>query len=175
MVFFQAMLMLGYMYAHQLGRISLLRTGTIAHCAVVFLPLAILPIAIHNPLFASATSHPILSILGIASASIALPFFVLSSTNSVLQLWLSRTSHPRASDPYFLTLPVTPGVSSVSLRIHSQSSHCSHSRSNRDSGQPDIALSPFCSAPARCSQLGTPPLCATSPFMQARLARSRPS
>ena len=75
----------------------------------------------------------------------------------------------------FSTLPVTPGVSSVSLHIHSQSSHCSHFRSNRDSGQPDIALSPFCSAPARCSQLSIPPLCATSPFMPASRPRSRPS
>ena len=30
------------------------------------------------------------------------PFFAISATAPLLQRWFSRTSHPAASDPYFL-------------------------------------------------------------------------
>src|SRR6185295_6004677 len=36
------------------------------------------------------------------AGSIGLPFFVLSTSASVFQHWLSRTDHPSARDPYFL-------------------------------------------------------------------------
>ena len=41
-------------------------------------------------------------LLLLLAGSIGLPFFVLSTSASVFQHWLSRTDHPSARDPYFL-------------------------------------------------------------------------
>jgi hypothetical protein len=41
-------------------------------------------------------------LLLLLSASIALPFFVLSTTGPLLQRWFAETSHPEAASPYFL-------------------------------------------------------------------------
>ena len=46
--------------------------------------------------------NPIMWLLLLLAGSIGLPFFVLSTSASVLQHWLSRTDHPSARDPYFL-------------------------------------------------------------------------
>src|SRR5436190_2225793 len=56
------------------------------------------------PLFASTMflSGLLLFMVEPMAATIGIPFFVLSTSASVFQYWLSRTDHPSARDPYFL-------------------------------------------------------------------------
>jgi len=100
MVFFQVLLLGGYLYAH-LSRLLLPpKMQRILHLlllagAVAALP--ILPAASSRP---QTIDHPSLQILLLLARSVGLPFFVLASTGPLLQHWFSR-SHPDAS-PYWL-------------------------------------------------------------------------
>src|SRR6266540_4153680 len=99
-VFFQAMLFLGYGYAHLLSTKLDVRRQVLLHGVVLLVPLVSLPIAAGwNP---PAEGSPIPSLLGLLAISVGLPFFVVSTTAPLLQRWFSRTRHPTATDPYFL-------------------------------------------------------------------------
>ena len=113
MVFFQALLLLGYLYADRLTRVSDTRKQWIIHLAVLALPVAVFVLAVlfsakHNPiavveaLAPSDGSSPILSVLAILTVAIGVPFFVCSTTATLLQKWFTYTGHPSARDPYFL-------------------------------------------------------------------------
>jgi len=92
LLFFQAMLLLGYSYAHllapKLGR---------WHLLVLFLPFIDLPFRISEE---SNPQAPILSLLIILFTRFALPFAILSTTVVVVQSWLSRSSLGRNREPY---------------------------------------------------------------------------
>jgi hypothetical protein len=47
-------------------------------------------------------SSPVLSILGMLSVAVGLPFFQLSSSTLMLQRWFAESRHKSANDPYFL-------------------------------------------------------------------------
>lgn len=101
LVFFQAILLCGYAYAH--GATTLLgpRRHAFVHVAVVLAPLLVLPIA----LTAGApppTENPAGWLLVTLLTSIGLPFFALSTSAAVLQKWYSATDDAGARDPYFL-------------------------------------------------------------------------
>ena len=59
-----------------------------------------LPIGVSSAV--SATTAPVVSLLAVLAASLALPVFALSATAPLLQQWFSRTGHRHAADPYFL-------------------------------------------------------------------------
>src|SRR4030095_7467305 len=46
--------------------------------------------------------HPTRQLLFALTISVAVPFFVVSTTAPLLQNWVSRTTHVASSDPYFL-------------------------------------------------------------------------
>ena len=101
LVFFQAVLLCGYAYAH--GATTLLgpRRHAFVHVAVVLAPLFLLPIG----LAAGApppTENPAGWLLLTLLTSIGLPFFALSTSAAVLQKWYSATDDAGARDPYFL-------------------------------------------------------------------------
>ena len=103
MVFFQAVLLAGYAYAHALTRYLPGKRSVMLHVAVMaaatlFLPLAIAPWWGHPPADATAA----LWLLGLFTVSIGLPFFALSANGPLLQAWFARTDHPAAANPYFL-------------------------------------------------------------------------
>ena len=102
LVFFQAVLLLGYLYAH----VSSTKLGphrALGLHAVLLLPPAIvLPLAVPAVTADAATGNPALALLGLLAVSIGLPFFVVSSTAPLLQRWLANTDHPAGRDPYFL-------------------------------------------------------------------------
>ena len=83
MMVFQGLLFAGYMYAH-----GVLRRGRYgrAHLALLAVPLISLPIAVSVP----AAGAPITRLLWALLGASALPFFVLSTTSTVLQGWLRR-------------------------------------------------------------------------------------
>jgi SAM-dependent methyltransferase len=101
-LFFQFMLLLGYVYAHLLTRLGDLRKQMAAHAAVMFLPLLFLPIRFSAVSLEGMFARPIVQLLAALTASAAIPFFAVSTTAPLLQNWFSRSGHRFASDPYFL-------------------------------------------------------------------------
>jgi hypothetical protein len=100
-LFFQAALLLGYLYADLSATRLRLRGQVILHGAVLMAGLALLPLSIGEGAPDAATSPP-LWLLGRLTLSIGVPFFVISATAPMLQNWFARTSHRQAHDPYFL-------------------------------------------------------------------------
>lgn len=101
LVFFQAMLLAGYAYAHGATAWLGVRRHLAAHTALVVLPLLVLPFTLSN-LTPPAGASPALWLLVTLLGTIGLPFFVLSTSAAVLQKWYSSTGDRGAHDPYFL-------------------------------------------------------------------------
>jgi hypothetical protein len=76
-LFFQFMLLLGYIYAHFVARMSNVRKQILTHAAVVLLPLAFLPIQFEAVSSESFSLHPVRELLGVLLGSVAIPFFVV--------------------------------------------------------------------------------------------------
>src|ERR1017187_7418091 len=90
MLFFQLVLLLGYVYAHALNKLAP-RKQAIAHISLLAISLAVLPI-IPSPAWKhSAMARPSLTILLLLTATVGLPYFLLSSTSPLLQAWYART------------------------------------------------------------------------------------
>ncbi len=91
MLFFQAVLLLGYAYAHWLHQKLAARTQAMAHGVVLAVSLATLPI-LPNPSWRAAhTGQPSLRILALLAVTVGLPYFLLSSTSPLLQAWYARS------------------------------------------------------------------------------------
>jgi hypothetical protein len=101
-VFFQIVMLAGYGYAFGASRWLPLRRHVVLHAAMLMTPAVVLPFAIGTGTSAPPEGNPLGWLLLLLSATIGLPFFVLSTSASVFQHWLSRTDHPSARDPYFL-------------------------------------------------------------------------
>jgi hypothetical protein len=92
LVFFQTALLLGYCYAHWLGRLRSARTAESVHTALLTLAIG-LPLFISQPDLSRAAGHPLTAIFYALTLTIGLPFLLLSSTSPLLQLWLARQEH----------------------------------------------------------------------------------
>ncbi len=101
-LFFQFILLIGYVYAHLLSRISDTRKQMLAHLLVLLLPLAFLPIRFGTVSTQSLSLHPSAQLLLMLMTSTAVPFFVISSTAPLVQKWFSQSRHEASHDPYFL-------------------------------------------------------------------------
>jgi spermidine synthase len=89
LVFFQTALLLGYLYAHWLGRRSSARAMAIVHLALLVVA-AVLLVVVVRPDTSGASSHPQTAIFEVLIVTIGLPFMLLASTSPLLQLWLAR-------------------------------------------------------------------------------------
>ena len=89
LVFFQVVLLLGYLYAHWLGRIRPARTAGLLHIALLALA-ALLLALVAQPDLSRAAGHPLTAIFQALTLTIGLPFLLLASTSPLLQLWLAR-------------------------------------------------------------------------------------
>src|SRR5215475_1388834 len=102
MVFFQAVLLAGYAYAHALTRYLPGRMSVFVHVALLIVATLALPLAIAGGWGRPPVRGETLWLLGLFAVSIGLPFFALSANGPLLQAWFARTDHPSARDPYFL-------------------------------------------------------------------------
>lgn len=102
MVFFQAMLLVGYAYAHALTKFVPGRLSVAVHLAVTIFAVFWLPLGIGASWGRPPAEGQEFWLLGLFAASIGLPFFALSANGPLLQAWFARTGHPQAKDPYFL-------------------------------------------------------------------------
>ena len=109
MLFFQLLLLLGYGYAHLLGRVADPRRQRNIHLAALALAAALLLVRVAlwpSPITASDAwkpgpgDSPVLAILGLLLFTIGPPFLVLAATGPLLQNWYARC-FPGAS-PYRL-------------------------------------------------------------------------
>jgi hypothetical protein len=102
LVFFQAVLLAGYFYAHLLTTYLPGTRSVVAHLAVMTVATIALPLGIADGWGRPPSQGTELWLLGLFTVSIGLPFFALSANAPLLQAWFARTGHPSAKDPYFL-------------------------------------------------------------------------
>src|SRR5687768_2275967 len=103
LLFFQTLLLAGYLYAHLTSRRLSARVQAGLHLVLLLSPIFLLPIHIpaswsHPP----GVALPIGWLLGLLTVSLGLPFFLLSAGAPMMQRWFSGTRHPSAQNPYFL-------------------------------------------------------------------------
>jgi len=91
LAFFQIALLLGYLYAHWLGRQSPRRAGVL-HISLLVLAIAALAL-VAQPDLSHASGHPLTAIFRALALTIGLPFLLLASTSPLLQLWFARQEH----------------------------------------------------------------------------------
>jgi hypothetical protein len=101
LVFFQALLLCGYAYAHASTSRLGVRRHAIIHVCVVLVPLFVLPVRLANGA-PPPTQNPVGWLLLALLMSVGLPFFVLSTSAAVLQKWYAATGDEGSRDPYFL-------------------------------------------------------------------------
>lgn len=131
MVFFQAMLLAGYSYAHATTSLLGVRKQAMLHCLLIVLPLLVLPITVAEGWSPPTEGNPVGWLLLLLGVSVGLPFLAVSTTNPLLQKWFADTGHPAARDPYFLyaasnlgsmlSLLAYPVLLEPSLRLATQS------------------------------------------------------
>jgi SAM-dependent methyltransferase len=101
MVFFQAVLLLGYGYTHFVSTRLPKRAQLIVQALLLLMPFTVLPFSL-GEWTPPDDSNPIFSVLGILAIVVGAPFFVVSTSAPLLQKWFAFTGHPSSGDPYFL-------------------------------------------------------------------------
>src|SRR5204863_5181778 len=94
-LFFQVVLFLGYTYAHLLTKLPR-RWQLMVHGVLLLAAALSLPIAPGTQWKPSGGDDPTRSILMLLLANVALPYFVLSRTSPLVQVWFSRAGDGRA-------------------------------------------------------------------------------
>jgi SAM-dependent methyltransferase len=104
MVFFQAALLGGYLYAHLLQRIASIKLQVAVHLALLLLAALFLPLHINGWLGDPDPVAPIGWLLATLTLSVGAPFAVLSATAPLLQAWFARVraGYPDGKNPYVL-------------------------------------------------------------------------
>jgi len=91
MLFFQTVLLLGYLYAHLITRLLSVRMQAIVHVTLMVAALAFLPLRASDRWKPTESGDPVWYILGLLFVTAGLPYFLLSTTSPLLQSWYSRT------------------------------------------------------------------------------------
>jgi hypothetical protein len=102
MLFFQAALLAGYLYAHLSVRWLGLKRQSLLHAAILLLAFVALPISLPEGWTPPPGAMPAGWQIGLMAVGVGLPFFALSATAPLLQRWFAHAGHARSADPYFL-------------------------------------------------------------------------
>jgi spermidine synthase len=100
MMFFQTLLLLGYLYAHLMRRFASPRATWLLHLGLLLIAAATVSVVPGDSLRPSGDGNLTLGIISVLGFTIGVPFFVLSSTGPLIQAWQS-SSH-RGQSPYRL-------------------------------------------------------------------------
>ncbi|WP_310498612.1 hypothetical protein, partial [Sandarakinorhabdus sp.] len=100
MLFYQAALLGGYLYAHALSRFSV-RRQMLVHLGVFAVAALTLPIGVAD-IGASPDGAPTFWLIGLLTVSIGPVFFAVSAQAPLMQSWFSRSGDRDAANPYFL-------------------------------------------------------------------------
>ena len=90
LLFFQLLLLAGYLYAHCLIRYLKPKQQVGVHCTLLLISMVTLPIIPKDYWKPVGGSDPLSGILLLLGATIGLPYFLLSSTSPLLQAWYLR-------------------------------------------------------------------------------------
>ena len=99
MLVFQVLLFGGYLYAHLMSRLPMLWQGML-HTLLLLAAIALLPIAPGADWKPTTAEWPTLRIIGLLTACVGLPYFLLSATGPLIQSWHGKTHAGRS--PYRL-------------------------------------------------------------------------
>ena len=102
MLFFQTMLLLGYLYAHGLSNWCKLKYQPYIHLALLLCTIALFPLSFDGAAGIDPAMSPMQWLLSMLFYALALPFFTISASSPLLQRWFANTNHPNAHNPYFL-------------------------------------------------------------------------
>lgn len=102
MVFFQASLLAGYLYAHLLAKKVPSGLQPILHLAVMAGGASFLPFAVNLGFLPQPDAPLAPAVIVLFAVSIGFPFFALSANAPLLQAWFARSGHKDSEDPYFL-------------------------------------------------------------------------
>ncbi len=106
MVFFQTVLLAGYVWSHLVSVWLSTRLQLVVHAVLVLVPLLLLmlPFEFRPDAMESVPrqDNPIPWLIALLVMTVGLPFFVLSTTAPLLQKWFAATGHAAGRDPYFL-------------------------------------------------------------------------
>jgi hypothetical protein len=131
MLFFQAALLGGYLYAHVTSRWLDVRKQSLLQLALFALTFLTLPVAVASGWRPTSSAMPVWWLAALLTVSLGAPFFMLSTGAPLLQRWFSESGHPLAANPYFLyaasnlgsmvALLAYPIVIEPTLRLEQQS------------------------------------------------------
>ena len=99
--FFQAALLLGYLYAHVAATRLSPRAQVALHTLILLGGVAAMPLSL-GAAVPPADAYPAPWLLLLLARTVGPPFVAIAATAPLLQSWFARTTHPHASDPYFL-------------------------------------------------------------------------
>lgn len=100
MFFFQFVLLGGYYYAHATLKHLSLKKHFIVHFVLMLTAIVFLPIKFSGT--ESVPTNPAPWLLTQLLITVALPFFVLSSSAPIIQKWFYHCDHKRSANPFFL-------------------------------------------------------------------------
>lgn len=101
MLFYQVTLLLGYLYAHLIRKLTIGRQ-LLLHLLLFGAAALTLPVGVAQWVPAAQATPPAVWLLGLLAASIGPVFFVTSAQSPLMQAWFGRSHHPDAGNPYFL-------------------------------------------------------------------------
>jgi spermidine synthase len=102
MVFFQAVLLAGYCYAHLLNRFVAPRQAPFLHLCLLGVAVLALPFGLPSNAAEPPAGDAYFWLIGVLAMGVGLPFFAVSANAPLLQSWFARTGDEAARDPYFL-------------------------------------------------------------------------
>jgi hypothetical protein len=110
LVFFQATLLAGYVYADLAHRFRGLRWQPLIHLVLLLSAIILSFVGVFGdgmllavaPRLESLESWPIVTTFCLLFVVVGAPFFALSAVSPLVQRWFAHLDHPKSSDPYFL-------------------------------------------------------------------------
>jgi SAM-dependent methyltransferase len=168
LLFFQAGLLLGYLYAHGLSTRLALKTQVFSHAALLTLSLAALPILPNAVWQPRAGADPTWPLFGALATSVGLPYLLLASTTPLLQSWYANARQGALPYRYFalsnagslLALLSYPAFVEPRLTAHRQAETWSIGF---------VSFAALCVATAFLAQRSSPP---TQPASHARTPKA---
>jgi hypothetical protein len=101
LVFFQAVLLVGYSFAHLSMRFLSVRRQALVQLGVLLTPFPFLPTVVNSDA-AVGDVAPALAVVALLAVAAGIPYFVVTTASPVLQRWFAATGDRSADDPYFL-------------------------------------------------------------------------
>lgn len=102
MLFFQTVLICGYLYAHLSTNYLPPKAQAAVHLVIWAAALLFLPLELPADWRLNADGPIALQTLGLFAIGVGVPFALLSANAPLIQSWYSRSGGPSADDPYFL-------------------------------------------------------------------------